>query len=155
MCRLVRGLVLAVIVLASLGCGGSHATPTATATATLTATPTATYTPQARAAIKEFTEQCASMQKNTPLSIIAHGTRNEVLTYFSNEWSKLVPPPSLVAYHAAVQTAYEEWRTLPKGVEFDLNSPSLRRLWDVTFELDSYTLDLLEASRCINRDVGP
>ena len=31
MCRLVSGLVLAVIATASLGCGGSHATPTATA----------------------------------------------------------------------------------------------------------------------------
>ena len=149
MCRLVSGLVLAVIVLASLGCGGSHATPTATATVTLTPTL------QARTAIREFTEQCASMQKNTPLSIIAHGTRNEVLTYFSNEWSKLVPPPSLVAYHAAVQTVYEEWRTLPEGVELDLNSLPMRRLWDVTFELDGYTLDMLEANRCISRDVGP
>ena len=146
---------LLAVVLALVACGSSVPAPPAMAVPTATPspipTPTITLMLSARVAIREYAEQCAAIQENTPLSLLAHGTRNEFLDYLSDEWSRLVPPPSLEAYHAAVQATYDEWRTLPEDVDPDPNSPVMRRALDLTFKLDKYTLDMLEAKRCINR----
>ena len=117
-------------------------------------TPTVTLTLSAQIAIKEYAEQCATILQNTPLSIVAHGTRTDFLNYLSDEWSKLVPPPSLTAYHAAVRAYYDEWSTLPEDVNPDPEGQVSKRVVELTFTLDRYTLDTLEATGCIDRNAA-
>ena len=148
-------IALMAVVLALFACGSSVTpSPTSavpTATPSPSPVPTSTPTLSARAAVTEYAEQCVAIRKNTPLGIVAHGTRADFMSYLSVEWGMMVPPPSLEAYHAAVQAVYDEWRTLPEDVEIDMNSPAGRRALDETFKLDRYVLDTLEESGCIDR----
>ena len=152
MSRVARTL-LSLVWIGLIACGFSTPPPAAAAipTSTPAPAPTPPHTVQERVEISEFAERCAAITATIPLSLIAHGSRNEFVAYLSDEWRQLGPPTSLETYHVAVQAMYDEWTSLPEDVDIDPNSPVLQGLLEATVELDRYTLDVLEAKQCIDR----
>ena len=155
--RLATVAVLAVVLLLP-ACAALTSAPSPTAAPTATPsplpTPTATLTLSTKKAILEYAEQCAAILQNTPLSIVAHGTRRDFLNYVIIEWDDLVPPRELAVYHEAVLALYNEWRTLPEGADLDMGSPVAKHALDETFKLDTYTLDTLEETGCVDRNAS-
>ena len=137
---------LAMWLLALAACASPAPSPTPTPTPALPPTATA----QELAEIRDFAEACADIPNRMPLSTWARD-RGFFINQFAIEWSKLVPPPRLEAYHEATAALYEELKALENDEPFDEESPATLRAVEEALSLDPDIIDILEQSGCVGQ----